>query len=206
MWSHRHIVRFCHCCDLSRLGNAAGMTDIRLDNSDRAVAEQIQVKITGETALAGGDGNTERRDSATKGRVEQLRTARLANPGDAAACRAFYALWFLAAFTDSASLRRSRGDFCAGTPEALVNKIRNVDRFTVASLGEWDWRPALRAVKAPALVIRGSNEFFSLESAREWTTALPNGRLLQLQGAGHFPYLEVPERFFSAAESFLQGH
>jgi proline iminopeptidase len=146
-----------------------------------------------------------RRDSATQRRVQALRAARLANPGDAAACRAYYSLWFVAAFTDSAALRRSSGDFCAGTPEALANKVKSVDRFTVASLGEWDWRPALRAVKAPAVVMRGSSEFFPLESAREWATALPNGRLLLLDGAGHFPYLEVPERFFSAVESFLQG-
>ncbi len=34
---------------------------------------------------------------------------------------------------------------------------------------------------------------------------LPNGRLLLLEGSGHFPYLDVPERFFAAAATFLQG-
>jgi proline iminopeptidase len=146
-----------------------------------------------------------RRDSTTQRLLRELGAARLAKPGDAAACRAYYALFFVATFADTAALRRSRGDFCAGTPEALSNKVRNVDRFTLPSLGDWDWRPALRSVTAPALVIRGTMDHIPLESAREWAAALPNGRLLALEGAGHFPYLELPERFFAAVGTFLQG-
>jgi proline iminopeptidase len=146
-----------------------------------------------------------RRDTATQRRLQELRASRLANASDPAACRAYYDLWFLATYGDSAAAHRSRGDFCAGTPEALANKVRSVDRFTTPSLGEWDWRPALRAVTAPALVIHGTADFIPLESAREWTASLPNARLLLLTGSGHFPYVEMPERFFAAAEEFLQG-
>jgi proline iminopeptidase len=146
-----------------------------------------------------------RRDTATQRRLRNLAAARLASPGDAAACRAYYRVWFLATFVDSAAARRSRGDFCAGSPEALANKVRSVDRFTLASLGDWDWGPALRSVNARALVIRGSMDHVPLESARQWTSALANGRLLQLDGSGHFPYLEAPDRFFAAVEMFLQG-
>jgi proline iminopeptidase len=146
-----------------------------------------------------------RRDSVSQRRLLELSATRLANPGDSAACRAYYDLFFQPAFVDSAAAHRSRGDFCAGPPEALANKVRSVDRFTLRSLGEWDWRPALRALAAPALVMRGTADHIPLESAREWAAALPNGRLLQLQGSGHFPYLDVPDRFFAAAEAFLQG-
>ena len=146
-----------------------------------------------------------RRDTATQRRLQELRAARLANPGDAASCRAFFGLWFVATYGDSTAAHRSRGDFCADTPEALANKVRSVDRFTLTSLGDWDWRPALRAVTAPALVIHGTADHIPMESARDWTAALPNGRLLVLDGSGHFPYLEVPERFFAVADEFLQG-
>ncbi len=54
-------------------------------------------------------------------------------------------------------------------------------------------------------MIHGTVDFIPLESAGEWAAALPNGRLLVLDGSGHFPYLEVPERFFGAAEAFLKG-
>jgi proline iminopeptidase len=145
-----------------------------------------------------------RRDSVTRRRMQEWRQARLANPGDAAACRA-YVLWFSAFFGDPAAAGRSRGDFCAGTPEALRNKMASVDRFTAASLGDWDWQPALRTVTAPALVIHGTSDPLPVPSARRWAAALPNGRLLLLQGIGHFPYLEVPERFFDSVNEFLQG-
>jgi len=144
-----------------------------------------------------------RRDSTMKRRVQRLREARLANPGDAAACRAYYSVWFLDYFRDTTTLQRSRGDFCAGSPESLRNKVQSVDRFTTASLGDWDWRPALASVRVPAVIIHGTNDFIPVESAREWMTALPNARLVLMDGAGHFPYLEVPDQFFAAVEQFL---
>jgi proline iminopeptidase len=146
-----------------------------------------------------------RRDSATQSRLRDLAAARLANPGNAAACRAYFGLWFVATFADTSAVHRSRGDFCAGPPEALANKIKSVDRFTLRSLGDWDWRPALRAVQAPALVIRGTMDHVPLGSAREWAAALPNGRFLQMERSGHFPYLDTPDQFFAAVETFLRG-
>lgn len=145
------------------------------------------------------------RDSATKRRMREAYEARVANPGDAAACRAYYVLWFIPFYGDSAAAHRSKGDFCAGSPEARRNKMSSVDRFTAASLGDWDWRPSLCSVTAPALVIHGTADVISVESAREWAAVLPNGRFLLLEGIGHFPYLEAPERFFAAVDQFLQG-
>jgi proline iminopeptidase len=145
------------------------------------------------------------RDSVTRRRMQEWRQLRLANPGDAAACRTYYVLWFTPFFGDPAAAGRSKGDFCAGTPESRRNKMASVDRFTAASLGDWDWLPSLRAVTAPALVIHGTVDPLHVPSARRWAAALPNGRLLLLQGIGHFPYLEVPERFFAAVDEFLRG-
>ena len=36
-------------------------------------------------------------------------------------------------------------------------------------------------------------------------TAMPNARLLELKGIGHFPYVEAPEVFFAAVDRFLRG-
>jgi pimeloyl-ACP methyl ester carboxylesterase len=121
------------------------------------------------------------------------------------ACHAYYVLWFRPFFADSTAMSRSKGDFCAGTLESRRNKITSVDRFTVASLGTWDWRPSLRRVTAPTLVIQGSADVLPVVGAREWAATLPNGRLLLFEGFGHFPYLEAPERFFTAVDAFLQG-
>jgi proline iminopeptidase len=145
------------------------------------------------------------RDSATRVRMEKWRQARLANPEDPAPCRAYYELWFAPFFADSSAAHRSQGDFCAGTKEARRNKIASIDRFVAASLGDWDWRPAVRRVNAPALVIHGSADPLPVASGREWAATLPNARFLMLERVGHFPYLEAPDVFFPAVDLFLGG-
>ena len=145
------------------------------------------------------------RDSASRRRMQEAREVWLSSPGDATACRAYYVLWFGPFFGDPTAAGRSKGDFCAGTPAALRNKIASVDRFTAASLGDWDWRPSLRGVSARTLVIHGTADVIPVESAREWAAALPNARLLLLDGVGHFPYLEVPDRFNAAVDEFMAG-
>jgi len=144
-----------------------------------------------------------RRDSGTTRRMREWMSARVANPGDAAACHAYYVLWFGPFFADSTVLATSKGDFCAGTLESRRNKIAAVDRYVWPSLGDWDWRSSLRPVTARALIVHGSADVLTGE--RDWTTALPNARLLVLEGVGHFPYLETPDRFFPAIDRFLAG-
>lgn len=146
-----------------------------------------------------------RRDSAAQRRLRERRTAWQAETGNAAACRAYFSEWFQPFFADPSMLRRTRGDFCAGTPEALRNKVESVDRYTFASLGDWDWRPALRGVRARTLVLQGRADVFPPESAREWVAALSEARLLLLDGVGHFPYLEAPDRFGAAVDTFMAG-
>jgi proline iminopeptidase len=145
------------------------------------------------------------RDSVTRRRMQERRAAVLADPGDANACRAYYELWFQPFFADPATAGRSRGDFCAGSPEALRNARQNVGRFVFSSLGEWDWRSSLRGFVAPTLIVHGTRDPLLVEGAREWAATLPNSRLLLLEGIGHFPYLEAPELFFGPVDEFLRG-
>ena len=102
-------------------------------------------------------------------------------------------------------MERVQGDFCAGSPEALRNKVESVDRFVGVALGQWDWRQAVSEVSGPALVIHGQEDPLTLEGAREWATTLQQGRLLLMDGVGHFPYVEDPDRFFPAVVEFLNG-
>jgi proline iminopeptidase len=143
------------------------------------------------------------RDTTTLKRMRELREARIADPGNSDACRAYYVLWFEAFFGNPDAATRSKGDFCSGTFDSRRNKINSVDRFTMASLGQWDWRSSLSQVLAPVLVIHGTKDPLPLEGAKAWASVLPNGRLLALEGVGHFPYLEVPDQFFKAVNRFL---
>ena len=145
------------------------------------------------------------RDSISSRRMEEWRQAQLANPEDPAACRAYYAIWFQPFFVDSAGAAARRLDVCTGSPEARRNKMLSVDRYVLASLGAYDWRPALRSVTAPTLILHGEGDVIRLESAREWAATLPNSRLLVLSGGGHFAYMEMPDKFLSAVDAFLNG-
>lgn len=145
------------------------------------------------------------RDSTTRRQMQELQDKRRADPGDVAACRAYYVLWFEPFFADPAAATRVKGDFCAGTEASRRNKILAVDRFTSASLGAYDWRSSLEPIEAPTLVIHGAKDVIALSNAREWAATMPNARLLALEGIGHFTYVEAPDRFFSAVDTFLRG-
>jgi proline iminopeptidase len=163
------------------------------------------VPLQEELLTAAFDQMQAARDSSELREMEALFAQRVANPEDAEACRAYYVLWFRPFFGDSSAADRSRGDFCSGSGEALRNKMASVDRFTMASLGSWDWREPLRDLDAPTLVIHGTSDPLLMEGARNWARTLPDARLLTLPDIGHFPYLESPDQFFSAVRRFVRG-
>lgn len=145
------------------------------------------------------------RSAEESARLKTASDAWRADPGNADTCRAFYRIWYAPFFGDRSMLERTKGDFCAGTPAALRNKVEQVDRYTLESLGDYDWRSALRTVNAPTLVVHGAKDVISVAHAREWTAALPDSRMLLLEGIGHFPYLEAPERFFDPVAAFVRS-
>ncbi len=144
------------------------------------------------------------RDDATRQRMEELSLIRAANPSDLNACREYYQIWFKPFFTRSTAAASMKGNVCAGTPESLKNK-RNVDRYTFASLGEWDWTTSLNTATVPTLIVQGEFDPLPIESARKWAAAMPNARVLEMKGIGHFPYVEAPDAFFAAVHRFLEG-
>lgn len=144
------------------------------------------------------------RDTSTVRRMRELRTARLAQPENSELCREYYVLWFEKFFGDPTAAARSKGDFCAGSTESRRNSMNSVGRFTMASLGDWDWRVTLSSVSAPVLIVHGMLDPLPSVGAQAWTAALPQARLLLLEGIGHFPYLEAPDRFFREVDQFLR--
>ena len=67
-----------------------------------------------------------------------------------------------------------------------------------------DYLPSLRAATVPGLVVVGSDdEFTPVPVAQETADALPDGKLLVVEGAAHMPNLERPEVFNAALAEFL---
>ena len=144
------------------------------------------------------------RDSVTQRRMAELSAIRKANPSDLSACQEYYRLWFTPFFAARSAADRMQGNVCAGSPASLENKPF-VDQFTFPSLGDWDWTTSLSTAIAPTLIIHGELDPLPIESARKWATTMPNARLVELKGIGHFPHVEAPEAFFEAVRRFLEG-
>jgi proline iminopeptidase len=73
----------------------------------------------------------------------------------------------------------------------------------VMQMAALDLRPGLEKVKAPVIVIHGKQD--PLESADEVHATFPGSRLVLIENAGHFPWLEQPEKVYSALGGFLAG-
>ncbi len=67
-----------------------------------------------------------------------------------------------------------------------------------------DYRPAMRAVTAPALILHGEKDLQPESATRMYADALPNARFEVMQGCSHFPYVENPETFAASLRRFLK--
>lgn len=86
------------------------------------------------------------------------------------------------------------------------DKVWNVVLPTIIeSFGDWDFRDKLSNITIPVLTVHGDYDAIPLESAREWSSSLPNNRLLVVHDAGHLPWFEKPSMIFHALDTFLEG-
>lgn len=122
-----------------------------------------------------------------------------------AVCREFYQLLLPIYVSKPESATVLKGDVCSGSDDA-VRYQQFVNVQIMNSLGDWNLLPSLSVVKAPVLVIHGAADPIPIESSEAWTSAMPNARLLIINGAGHIPQIEQPDIFFKAVETFLKGN
>jgi proline iminopeptidase len=67
----------------------------------------------------------------------------------------------------------------------------------------YDWRDRLRDLPTPALVVHGAADVLPLEEAAHTAAHLGRARLLPIAEAGHNPFWEAPDAFFTAVHAFL---
>jgi proline iminopeptidase len=67
----------------------------------------------------------------------------------------------------------------------------------------YDWSEQLRALSTPTLVLHGEGDALPLSVASELAQLLPRARLSLIPAAGHMPFWEAPQRFFSEVHAFL---
>jgi proline iminopeptidase len=62
----------------------------------------------------------------------------------------------------------------------------------------------LPEIKAPALIVVGAGDFIcSPRQAQRLHFGIPNSKLLLIEDAGHFPWMEQPEAFYAGLRQFL---
>jgi proline iminopeptidase len=71
-----------------------------------------------------------------------------------------------------------------------------------SSLGDYDIRAGLRALRIPAVVLHGEDDPIPLESARVTAQCL-GAELHVLEACGHVPYIEAFEAFVRVLDGFL---
>ena len=67
----------------------------------------------------------------------------------------------------------------------------------------YDWRPQMRALSVPTLVLHGEEDALPISAAAEWAALLPHAQHVVIPNSGHMPFWEAPEPFFSLVDSFL---
>ncbi|GAC1477125.1 MAG: proline iminopeptidase-family hydrolase [Gemmatimonadaceae bacterium] len=85
------------------------------------------------------------------------------------------------------------------TPFRVLGRVQ---QSVWESLGDFDLRPRLAAVRVPTLVVHGVEDPIPQESSVDAAAAL-GGRFEPLAGSAHVPYVERPDLLFPLVQSFL---
>jgi len=123
-----------------------------------------------------------------------------------------------AALRESGLRERDPGQYAQRTFELSVapyffdpSRARELTPFRVtgrtqqevwSSLGDYDLRPRLSALRVPALVLHGENDPIPLSSS-ESLAALLGAEFIGLPRCGHVPYIEAFEEFSRLLNGFL---
>ncbi|MGW3911284.1 alpha/beta fold hydrolase [Streptomyces sp. NPDC005070] len=119
----------------------------------------------------------------------------VAGKGDAAAFRAIAPFWY-GRWDESARAHRDAEDAHKNHEAAA--------RFSDGAFAPDATRAALARLASPVLVVAGEADLNSPAPAMAEVAALfPRAELVVQAGAGHFPWLDDPERFTATAEAFL---
>ncbi|MFT5049560.1 MAG: proline iminopeptidase [Chlamydiales bacterium] len=144
-----------------------------------------------------------RTDPVALSRLEALRRAGGKSARPLEFCRAFTQLFVESRSVDpEAALARMRSEPCV-SPNLDPELGATLGQAIIDGLGFWDWRPELARLKLPVLLIHGIEDAYPVQGSREYAAAIRGAQLVILEDTGHLPWLEQPERFDAALQSFL---
>jgi pimeloyl-ACP methyl ester carboxylesterase len=110
---------------------------------------------------------------------------------------------------------RMYGDRSRVTEQALAGyarplRVKGTVPHCLALLKDWnrnvdELEEVMRAIDIPTLLVWGNKDrLVYLSSAERMVATIPDARLVTIEGTGHLPYEEKPERFNAAVLTFLR--
>lgn len=142
-----------------------------------------------------------RRTPADRAAIDSLMATAAFRDGDRATTNRVFFHVFRGTFADPTVADRS---FRPRLMERTTVQGRTVAALLMAPLAGLDFWDELPALDVPALLVHGAADPIPLEMVREMEAALPSARLVTIEGAGHFPFVEKPDEFLAAVVSFLE--
>lgn len=68
----------------------------------------------------------------------------------------------------------------------------------------FDWRAAAARIRARTLLVHGTSDLIPVAQAERTAATIPGAQLQVIAEAGHMPFWEQPQHFFSTVEAFLR--
>lgn len=81
---------------------------------------------------------------------------------------------------------------------------REVAKLLFKNLGEFDFHDRMQAISCPTLILHGAADPLPTEAAQKIKQAIPNSKLVMIEKAGHFMFIEQPREVWDTIRDFLK--
>lgn len=85
-----------------------------------------------------------------------------------------------------------------------INNQNAVSTLLMKNLGDYDIHGELSSIKCPTLIVHGDSDLLPYESSYRIHKRMLQSKLIILEGAGHFMFIESPDKLFSIIRDFLR--
>jgi pimeloyl-ACP methyl ester carboxylesterase len=119
---------------------------------------------------------------------------------DSAAVNAMFLTFFRASFADRSRVH----DLHLHVNQRTATNMLTVASLVMGPLGpSFDLWPEAAAIRVPTLIVHGVEDLVPREMPRDLAHTIPNAKLVMIDGAGHFPYIERPRETLAAIDDFV---
>lgn len=143
-------------------------------------------------------------DQESMDQLKKLQAEGVAESDPERYCTEFWNIYMKRIFHDPDKIGWMRSDKCQCANEMPENVTMLLGTI-IGSLGKWDWRELAQGLESPVLTVHGESDTLPLEGSQMWVRSLRNARLLFVREAGHLPFVEQPDMFYPAVDTFLKG-